>query len=128
MGRASEAGFRPAIAVIGDSTFLHSGVTALMDAIAANTDMTLIIMDNETVAMTGGQPSIISSSRLERLIVALGVDSEHFHVLKAHPKFTDFNAEVMRNEITYRGLSVIIAVRECIETARKHKTGRSEKS
>ena len=47
-------GCRPAVAVIGDSTFLHSGVTPLMDAIAANTDMTLIILDNETTAMTGG--------------------------------------------------------------------------
>ncbi|HLF82567.1 MAG TPA: thiamine pyrophosphate-dependent enzyme [Blastocatellia bacterium] len=121
---ASEAGFRPVIAVIGDSTFLHSGVTALMDAVAANTDMTLVIMDNETVAMTGGQPSIMSSSRLERLIAGLGVDPEHFHLLSAHPKFTDHNAEVIRNEITYRGLSVIVAVRECIETARKHKAKR----
>ena len=38
---ASDAGLRPAIAVIGDSTFLHSGVTGLMDAVAADTDMTL---------------------------------------------------------------------------------------
>ena len=125
---ASEAGVRPVIAVIGDSTFLHSGVTALMDAIAANSDMTLVIMDNETVAMTGGQPSIMSSSRLERLIQALGVNADHFHVLNAHPRFTDANAEVIRNEITYRGLSVIVAVRECIETARKHKPRRSERS
>ena len=70
---ASEAGLRPAVAVIGDSTFLHSGVTGLMDAVAADTDMTLIILDNETIAMTGGQPTIMPSSRLEKLIVALGV-------------------------------------------------------
>jgi indolepyruvate ferredoxin oxidoreductase alpha subunit len=125
---ASEAGFRPVIAVIGDSTFLHSGVTALMDAVAANTDMTLVIMDNETVAMTGGQPSIMSSSRLRRLIVGLGVDPDHLHFLAAHPKSTDRNAEIIRNELTYRGLSVIVAVRECVETARKHKPKRQGES
>ena len=46
---ASDAGFRPVVAVIGDSTFLHSGITPLMDAVAADTDMTLLILDNETV-------------------------------------------------------------------------------
>ena len=54
---ASDAGIRPAVGVIGDSTFLHSGVTPLMDAVAANADMTLVIVDNETTAMTGGQPT-----------------------------------------------------------------------
>ena len=106
---------------------VESSWAALMDAIAANSDMTVVIMDNETVAMTGGQPSIMSSSRLECLITALGVNPDHFHVLNAHPRFTDANAEVIRNEITYRGLSVIVAVRECIETARKHKPRRSER-
>jgi indolepyruvate ferredoxin oxidoreductase alpha subunit len=118
---AAEAGFHPAVAVIGDSTFLHSGITALLDAVAANTDMTLMILDNETVAMTGGQPTIVSSSRLEKLVLGLGVDPAHFHVLDAHPKQTARNAEIIRNEMDYRGLSVIIAVRECIETARRNK-------
>ena len=93
---ASEAGMRPAVAVIGDSTFLHSGVTGLMDAVAADTDMTLIILDNETIAMTGGQPTIMPSSRLEKLIVALGVQPEHFQVLNAHPRHASKNAEIFR--------------------------------
>lgn len=118
---AAEAGFHPAVAVIGDSTFLHSGITALLDAIAANTDMTLIILDNETVAMTGGQPTMVSSSRLEKLVLGLGVDPAHFHVLDAHPKHADHNAIIICSEMDYCGLSVIIAVRECIETARRKK-------
>lgn len=116
---ASDAGLRPAVAVIGDSTFLHSGVTGLMDAVAADTDMTLIILDNETIAMTGGQPTILPSSRLEKLIVALGVASEHFHVLNTHPRHESRNAEIIRAEVEHEGLSVIVMVRECIETARK---------
>jgi indolepyruvate ferredoxin oxidoreductase alpha subunit len=116
---AAEAGLRPAVAVIGDSTFLHSGVTALMDAVAADTDMTLIILDNKTVAMTGGQPTIMPSSRLEKLILALGVRPEQFHVLNAHPRHETANVEIIRAAIAHEGLSVIIMVRECIETARK---------
>ena len=54
---AADAGYHPVVAVIGDSTFLHSGVTPLMDAVAADTPMTLLILDNKTVAMTGGQPT-----------------------------------------------------------------------
>lgn len=119
---ASEAGLRPTVAVIGDSTFLHSGVTALMDAAAANTDMTLIILDNETVAMTGGQPTILPASRLESLILALGVRPEHFHILNAHPRHQSGNAAILHSAIAHEGLSVVVMVRECIETARrKHK-------
>lgn len=118
---ASDAGLRPALAVIGDSTFLHSGITGLIDAVAADTDMTLLILDNDTVAMTGGQPTILPSSRLEQLILALGVRPEHVHVLSAHPRHEGRNADVLRAEIAHEGLSVVIMVRECIETARKKK-------
>ncbi len=57
----SEAGYRPAIAVIGDSTFLHSGISPLVDAYAADTDMTVMIMDNEAVGMTGGPATVLPS-------------------------------------------------------------------
>ena len=115
---AADAGFHPVIAVIGDSTFLHSGVTPLMDAIAANTDMTLIILDNEVVAMTGGQPSLVPSSRFEGLLRGLGVDAEHLHVITAHPRQVEQNSAIIRRELAHRGLSVIVGVRECLETAR----------
>lgn len=119
---ASDAGLRPAVAVIGDSTFLHSGVTPLMDAVASNTDMTLIIVDNEVVGMTGAQPTLLNSSRLEPLILGLGVDPAHCHVLEAHPRHTDANAAVIRREIDHPGLSVIVAVRVCVEAARARKS------
>jgi indolepyruvate ferredoxin oxidoreductase alpha subunit len=118
---ASEAGYRPAVAVIGDSTFLHSGITPLIDAAAGNTDMTLLILDNETTAMTGGQEPLIPSSRLEKIVLGIGVDPSHFHVLTAHPKKVDQLAGVLRTEMEYKGLSVVIAVRECIETAKRKK-------
>jgi indolepyruvate ferredoxin oxidoreductase alpha subunit len=120
---AAEAGLKPAIALIGDSTFLHSGVTPLMDAVAADTDMTLIILDNETTAMTGGQPTILPRTRIEPLVRGLGVDPAHCHVIMAHHKDTEKNREVIRKEVEHPGLSVIIAVRECIETIKVKKQG-----
>ncbi len=121
---AAEAGFYPVVAVIGDSTFLHSGITPLIDAVAHNTNMTLIILDNETVGMTGGQPTMLPSSRLESVVTGIGVPQEHLRILTAHRKFTEENTRVIREEIDYQGLSVIIAVRECVETAKRHKKER----
>ncbi len=118
---ASEAGFRPVVGVIGDSTFLHSGLTPLIDAIAANTDMTLIIVDNQAIAMTGGQPTILPSSNLKPLVLGLGVNPDHFKVIKAHHTQAAANVETIRKELEHHGLSVIIAVRECIETAKTRK-------
>jgi len=118
---ASDAGVYPVVAVIGDSTFLHSGITPLMDAIAANNDMTVLILDNEAVAMTGAQPTLYTSSRVENVVLGLGADPEHCHVAVAHPSKTDPLAELMRGEIEHRGLSVIITVRECLESVRKKK-------
>ncbi len=118
---AAEAGFHPAIGVIGDSTFLHSGITPLMDAITANADMTLLILDNETTGMTGGQPTILPPSRIDKLVLGLGIDPNHVHVISAFRKDTEKNASIIRKELEYHGVSVIIAVRECVETAKKKK-------
>ena len=115
---ASDAGFRPAVAVIGDSTFLHSGITGLIDAVSSDADMTLVILDNETVGMTGGQPTMLPSSRIKDIVLGLGVDPSHCHVLDAHPRHAGPNADVLKQEMTHRGLSVVIMVRECIETAK----------
>jgi indolepyruvate ferredoxin oxidoreductase alpha subunit len=118
---AADAGMRPAIGVIGDSTFLHSGVTPLMDAVAADSDMTVLILDNGTVAMTGAQPTLLPTSRIESLILGLGAAREHVHVLEAHPKKVDAMAAVLRRELEHQGLSVIIAARECVEVAKTRK-------
>ncbi len=116
---ASDAGLHPVVAVIGDSTFLHSGVTPLMDAIAADTPMTVLILDNKTVAMTGGQPTIRPSSGLEPLLRGLGVAPAHLHIVEAHPRRSAANTAVLKGELEHRGLSVVVAVRECIETAKR---------
>ena len=116
---ASEAGLYPVVATIGDSTFLHSGMTALIDCVQNNTDMTLIILDNSTVGMTGGQPTMIPSSRFEPLIRGLGVTPDHIRTIVPLPQQHEQNVSVIKEEIEHRGLSVILSVRECIETAKR---------
>jgi indolepyruvate ferredoxin oxidoreductase alpha subunit len=116
---AADAGVRPVLGVIGDSTFLHSGVTGLMDAVAENTPMTLIILDNETVGMTGQQDTVLPHSHVETIVLGVGVDPAHVALLEAHPRKVPEMAARIRAEIAYEGLSVVITYRPCIQAARR---------
>ncbi len=116
---AADAGLRPSIAVIGDSTFTHSGMTGLLDAINENTPITVIISDNLTTGMTGGQDSA-GTNKFEAICLGLGMDPEHLHVVTPLPKNIPDIAQLIRNEIAYEGVSVIIPRRECIQTAARH--------
>lgn len=116
---ASDGGQHPAIAVIGDSTFTHSGMTGLLDAVNSNSKMTLIISDNLTTGMTGGQDSA-GTNKFEAICQGLGVDPAHIKVVVPLPKNMAEIEATMREEIEYDGLSVIIPRRECIQTLKKH--------
>lgn len=116
---AADAGLHPAIAVIGDSTFTHSGMTGLLDAINENSDITVIISDNLTTGMTGGQDSA-GLNKYEAICLGLGLDPAHLHVVTPLPKNIPAIADTIRKEIDYRGVSVIIPRRECIQTAARH--------
>ncbi|MDR2516457.1 MAG: indolepyruvate ferredoxin oxidoreductase [Spirochaetaceae bacterium] len=118
---ASDAGITHAFAVIGDSTFLHSGIPPLIDAAAANTPMTVIILDNAIVAMTGCQETALPSEKLRGLVLALGVEPSHVVELEAKPALVEENAARLRAEAAYRGLSVVIFRRECLEALRKRR-------
>jgi indolepyruvate ferredoxin oxidoreductase alpha subunit len=116
---AAEAGLKYSLGIIGDSTFIHSGITALIDAVSADTPMTLIILDNSSVAMTGCQPTIVPTENLARLILGCGVKKEHLLELEAKKQLIEENASKLKTEIEYRGLSVVIFKRECLEAFRK---------
>ena len=116
---AADAGQFPAVAIIGDSTFTHSGMTGLLDAINENSDITVIISDNLTTGMTGGQDSQ-GTGKLEDICLGLGVDKAHLRTIESLPKNVEDMKKLFREEIEYRGLSVIISRRECIQTARRH--------
>jgi indolepyruvate ferredoxin oxidoreductase alpha subunit len=119
---ASDVGLHPAVAVIGDSTFAHSGITPLLGAARADTDMTVIILDNATTAMTGGQPTYGSGERLLRLVEGLGVPPAHLRTIEPLPKNHDQNVRIIKDEIAHRGLSVIVAARECVQEQRKKRS------
>lgn len=116
---AAQAGMRPVIATIGDSTFVHSGMTPLVGAAKQNLPMTVFILDNSTVGMTGGQLTMASGEALLNIVKGLGVHPDHVHLLRAHRKDHEKNLELVRRELAHPGLSVIIPVRECIQTAKK---------
>lgn len=122
---AADAGVRPSVAVIGDSTFTHSGITGLLDAVNDNTPMTLIISDNSTTGMTGGQESA-GEGRYIDICKGIGVDPDHIRVLNPLKKHFEENVRIMQEEFDYEGVSVILAQRECIQTLGRKK--RKEKT
>ncbi len=116
---ASDAGQHPSVAIIGDSTFTHSGMTGLLDAINENNAITVIISDNLTTGMTGGQDSQ-GTGKIEDICIGLGADPAHVRTIDAHPKNMEDMKKLFKEEIEYPGLSVIVSRRECIQTARRH--------
>lgn len=116
---AADAGQHPSVAIIGDSTFTHSGMTGLLDAVNENSPITVIISDNLTTGMTGGQDSQ-GTGKLEEICLGLGVDPAHCRTIDSLPKNVENMKKLFREEIEYPGLSVIISRRECIQTARRH--------
>lgn len=109
-----------AVAVIGDSTFLHSGMTGLLDIAYNKGTCTVIILDNRTTAMTGRQehPGTGRTIRGEKtkkvdlasLCSALGVD----HVRKVNPYDLDELAAAVQEETGRPEPSVIIAEAPCV--------------
>jgi len=124
---AADAGLVPAVAVIGDSTFTHSGMTGLLDAIIKDSPILVIISDNSTTGMTGGQNSH-GVGRIYNICKGLGVSEEHLHVVTPLRKYHEENTELFRKELAHKGLSVIIPQRECIQTAARHKRETSKNS
>ena len=111
---------KPIVATIGDSTFLHSGITPLLDAVYNQSDIVVIIMDNQATAMTGGQGHVAcgrtakggtrTAVDFEDLVRGLGV--------KWVRKIDNYNVKRTRAAIEeaaeYPGPAVIINTRPCV--------------
>ncbi len=117
---AADAGIDPAIAVIGDSTFTHSGMTGLLDSVIEKTKITIIISDNSAIAMTGAQDSS-ASGRLEGICRGIGVEEDHLKIITPLHKNSSDNVNIIRDEINYDGVSVIIAQRPCVQLPKEKK-------
>ena len=93
-------------------------MTGILDAAWEKTPMTVVRADNYTTGMTGGQDSL-GTGKLEDICAGLGVAREHIRIITPLPKNHEENVRIMREEIEFRGLSVIISRRECIQTLRR---------
>ncbi len=115
---AADSGFFPAIAAIGDSTFGHSGMTGLLDAVTQKSNVLIIILDNDITAMTGMQDSQVNG-RIEQICEGIGVEKEHIRVINPLSKHHEENVKVFKEEIAYKGVSVVIPRRPCIHVYSK---------
>jgi len=116
---------REVVATIGDSTFLHSGIPGLLNAVYNGAEMTLVILDNRTTAMTGHQPNPVSGMTaggetkapvsLEAICRACGVS----FVETVSPYDLPSTIEVMKAAKAQKGVKVVIAKQPCVITARR---------
>lgn len=129
----SRATSKKVVAFIGDSTFFHSGIPGLVNAVFNNHNFTLVILDNGTTAMTGHQPhpgvdmtelNLEGYGRvsIENLVKALGVP----HVSVIRPFNVRKSIETVREALDHKGVSVVIAREKCVLYAKslKKKRGR----
>jgi indolepyruvate ferredoxin oxidoreductase, alpha subunit len=125
----SRAGSQKVVAFIGDSTFFHSGITGLVNAVHNNHNFTLVILDNGTTAMTGHQPHPgvdmaalemegYNRISIEAVVRALGVD----HVTVVKPFKVKKSVAAIQEALAYKGVSVIISQEICTLYARSLKT------
>lgn len=124
---AAHAGIKPSLCVIGDGTFTHSGLAAMLDAANEDTNIKVFILDNSIVAMTGGQPTSATDEQVVDLVAGLGVKRKHIRVITPVPQKRAENLAVVREELAHEGLSVIIARRSCVRYAKEIKENRKER-
>ncbi|MDA8158007.1 MAG: indolepyruvate ferredoxin oxidoreductase subunit alpha [Deltaproteobacteria bacterium] len=117
------------IALVGDSTFYHSGIPVLLNAVQNGSDILYVILDNSWTAMTGhqktpstqkdidGKPSA-NVLNLKDLVKSLGVS----YVKSLDPNSVKRFASQIKSALKEPGVKVIIAKRECIlQEARRNK-------
>ncbi|MDD2373134.1 MAG: indolepyruvate ferredoxin oxidoreductase subunit alpha [Syntrophomonadaceae bacterium] len=121
MGMEKAGGVDPSkvVAVIGDSTFVHSGITPLIDIVYNQGTSTIVILDNSTTAMTGHQDHPATGLTikkepapkldLEALVKAVGINN----VRMVDPLRLDELQQALEEELQRREPSVIIARRPC---------------
>jgi indolepyruvate ferredoxin oxidoreductase alpha subunit len=121
-GRAEADKDKRILAVIGDSTFLHMGMQGLLDIVYNGGNVTVMLLDNRAVGMTGGQPNPGTGRDINgqeaprvdfaKLVESLGVKKERIHVVDPYILPTLF--KTIRDEIKIPEVSVIITDQPCV--------------
>jgi len=117
---------KPVIATIGDSTFFHAGIPALIDAVHFDANIIVIILDNGTTAMTGHQPHPgvgfkadgSSAKYVDIVNVVKGIGVEKVEVIDPYdiPQSIEAFKRALKNESS---VYVVVARRECAILARR---------
>jgi len=120
-GGFSKACDRKVVSFIGDSTFFHSGIPGLINAVFNNHNLTLVILDNGTTAMTGHQPNpgvdmtqlkMEGYGRVSIESVVRGVGVAHVTVIK--PYKVKKSIDAIKEALQFKGVSVIISQELCV--------------
>ena len=127
LGGGTGAGIDPFITnkqavFMGDSTFFHSGMIAISDAIKHNQDITFIILDNGTTAMTGHQPTAAQefdilgnrtvAQNIEEVVRGMAKGT-NIPIYRTNPAYREGYRELMEETLLQDGVKVIIADKEC---------------
>lgn len=118
------------VAFIGDSTFFHTGIPGVINAVYQNTDITLAVLDNHTTAMTGHQPhpgtgrtamgAPAKALDIETMLRACGVEK----IYTTDPLDYESSVEIFREAMAFDGPSAVIARSPCIVNVKKPATVR----
>jgi indolepyruvate ferredoxin oxidoreductase alpha subunit len=121
-GRVAADEKQKILAVIGDSTFMHMGMQGLLDITYNQGNVTILLLDNRTVGMTGGQDNPASGRNIHgeetqrvdfrKLCEALGVKPERIHEVNPYELPSLFKA--LRDEVNIPEPSVIITNQPCV--------------
>ena len=98
------------VAFLGDSTFFHAGLPGLINTIFNNHNITLIIMENGTTAMTGHQDHAGNKIPIENLLKGLGIENILSCDTYNQSKLTD----IVKTSLQIKGISVVIATHPCM--------------
>ena len=135
LGGGAGAGIDPfiinkQIVFMGDSTFFHGGMSAISDSIKNNQDITYIILDNQTTAMTGHQPTpsggvdILGNPTfaqdIEKVVQGLAGDSE-ISIVRVNPEERLKYKSYLEKTILRSGVKIVIADKECAITYHRRK-------
>jgi len=128
-GRGAADKDKRIVAVIGDSTFLHMGMQGLLDMVYNKGNVTVLLLDNRAVGMTGGQNNPGNGRDIHgddaprvdfvKLVESLGVKSERIH--KVNPYELPVLFKTIRDEVKVPEVSVIITDQPCVLVKDYHK-------
>lgn len=132
-GGFSKVTNKKVISFIGDSTFFHSGIPGLVNAVFNNHNFTLVILDNGVTAMTGHQPhpgvdmtllNLKGYGRvsIEDVVKGIGVK----HVIKIKPYKIKKSIEAIKEALNFKGVSVVISEEMCVLYAKSLKLAKGK--